>query len=110
MTTPFQTASKKRSKRRLCGVPYQECHGDLSQLSPGMSGLRSHASPEDAFECHRAWLIRQGYRPVGSREFASPDDGRIVVLTKRRRFGAVLRGGKGGRHMPGLHLGGTIIG
>jgi hypothetical protein len=78
--------------------------------SPALSGIKSHATPEEAFACYRAWLLRQGYRQVGGREFLSPEDGVIVVLTRRSRFGAVLRGGKEERFMPELYLGGTIIG
>src|SRR5262245_54466301 len=104
-------ASRKRRKRRLCGVPPHECSGTASRHSPALpAGIKSHATPEEAFGCHRAWLLRQGYRQVGGRELQSPYDGRIVVLTKKRRFGAVLRGGKEERHMPALFLGGTIIG
>jgi hypothetical protein len=73
------------------------------------SAIRSHATPEEAFACYRAWLLRQGYRQLGGREFLSPE-GTIIVLTKRRRFGAVLRGGKEERFMPALFLGGTIVG
>jgi hypothetical protein len=103
-------AGTRRGKRRLCGVPSHECCGSAGKLSPGLtSGLKSHATPEDAFQCHRAWLLRQGYRQVGGREFEAPDTGRVVVLTKRRRFGAVLRGGKEGRFMPGHFLGGCVI-
>jgi hypothetical protein len=95
----------------LCGVPPHECRGDAHTLAPGLSGgLKSHATPEQAFECHRAWLLRQGFRQVGSREFERPEQDGIVVLTRKRRFGALLRGGKEGRSMPGLFLGGTIIG
>ncbi|MCC6421405.1 MAG: hypothetical protein IT429_24480 [Gemmataceae bacterium] len=100
----------RKTRRRLCGVPPHECRGALIQLSPGLtSGLKSHATPEEAFGCYRAWLLRLGYRQVGSREFESPADGRIILLTRKRRFGAVLRGGKEGRHMPGQFPGGTIV-
>ena|SRR5262249_12411861 len=109
-TTLSHAARGMRGKRRLCGVPPQECCGIVGGLSPGLAGLKSHATPEDAFQCHRAWLLRQGYRQIGGREFVSPTDGRIIVLTRRRRFGAVLRGGKESRFMPGSFLGGTIIG
>jgi hypothetical protein len=94
-------AGKKQWKRRLCGVPSPECCGTLAKLSPGLpSGLKSRATPEEAFACHRGWLPRQDYRQVGGREFESPRDARVIVLTKRQCFGAVLRAGKEGRHMP----------
>lgn len=108
--TGFSPASRKTRKRRLCGLPAQECRGDAVRLSPGLPALRSHATPEEAFECYRAYLLRQGYRQVGGREFESPGGGRVVVLTKRSRFGARLRGGKEGRHMPTQLLGGAVVG
>jgi hypothetical protein len=111
MSLASHAASRKRIKRRLCGVPFEECQGEAVKLSPGLSsGLKCHATPEDAFECHRVWLLRQGYKQVGGREFESPHNGRIVVLTKKRRFGAILRGGKEGRHMLSHFLGGCLIG
>ena len=111
MSLASHAASRKRTKRRLCGVPFEECQGEAGKLSPGLSsGLKCHATPQDAFECHRAWLLRQGYKQVGGREFESPYTGCIAVLTKKSRFGAVLRGGKEGRHMPGHFLGGCLIG
>ncbi|HKI30858.1 MAG TPA: hypothetical protein VKA46_03220 [Gemmataceae bacterium] len=108
-TTGYGTAGRKARKRRLCGLPAQECRGDAGGLSPGLSGLKSHATAEEAFECYRAWLLRQGYRQVGGREFEAPRAGRIVVLTKKSRFGALLRGGKEGRHMPAQFPGGAIV-
>jgi len=111
VSSASHAASKKRVKRRLCGVPFQECRGEAGKLSPGLSsGLKSHVTPQEAFECHRAWLLRQGYKQVGSREFESPHDGCIFVLTKKGRIGAMLRGGKEGRHMPSHFLGGCLIG
>jgi hypothetical protein len=109
-TTGYVSAGRKSRKRRLCGVPVHECRGDAGGLSPGLSGLKSHATAEEAFECYRAWLLRQGYRQIGSREFVPPGIGGIVVLTRKSRFGALLRGGKEGRHMPALFAGGAIVG
>ena len=105
-----RAVSRKRRKRRLCGVPSPECSGAAMRHSPALpADLKSHATPEEAFACHRAWLLRQGYRQIGGREFLSPE-GTVRVLTRKRRFGAVLRGGKEERLMPSLYLGGTIIG
>jgi hypothetical protein len=109
-TTTARGAGGKRGKRRLCGVPAHECCGSRATLAPGLSELKSHATPEQAFECYRAWLLRQGYRQIGSREFETPGQDGIVMLTRKSRFGAMLRGGKEGRYMSDLFLGGTIIG
>ncbi len=107
-TTAGAHATGRKSKRRLCGVPVEECRGILLRVSKALHGVKSHSTPQEAFACYRSWLLRTGYRQVGSREFESPE-GRIVVLTRKRRFGAVLRAGKEGRHMPGHFTGGLIV-
>ena len=80
----------------FCGVPTHHCTGSDAVLS---SHLRKeqpkiHHSTESAFKCHAKWLLSQGYERRGSREFAEPNGGYIVVLTKKSRFGGVLRAGK----------------
>lgn len=56
---------------------------------------KGHAAPSEAFACHSAWLVSQGFRKIGGREFETPE-GTIRVLTKRSKFGARVRGGKTG--------------
>lgn len=51
-------------------------------------------SHEEAFKAHRAYLIRQGFKPIGSKELIDPVDGRVLVLTRPGKFGRRLRGGK----------------
>jgi len=76
--------------------------------------LKAHNSAPEAFKCHARYLIKVlGYEQVGSREFRPPDGGPILVLTKKCRFGGVLRKGKGSgeggnRVMPRRRLGGFI--
>lgn len=65
-------------------------------MVPGTAATRTHASHEAAFTCHSNHLLKTGYTKVDSRAFAPPDGGPIRVLTKRSRFGAVLRNGKEG--------------
>ena len=81
-----------------CGVDPTYCSGGSLPVN---AMLRSHIkkyhnSPEEAFKCCAADLVRQGYTKIGARDFAAPDGGPIRVLTKRSRFGGVLRGGKRG--------------
>lgn len=100
----------KRPHKYSCGVPQEYCIGGLAQVSSGLkkSG-KTHGSPKEAFGCYAKWLLRQGYKQVGPREFCK-DDGPILVLTKKSRFGARLRGGKGDRQMPSCQAtGGHII-
>lgn len=101
-------ARRKRHKKYLCGVPQAQCCGSQSTTAGCLKGTKSHSSTIEAFKCYANYLIRDGYKQVGPREFCK-DDGPIIVLTKKIRFGAVLRGGKGERHMAKDFHGGTII-
>lgn len=80
----------------LCGVPEQHCVG--GKLGPTQSFYRGskkcHASRVEAFRCYVRYLREQGYERVGPREFAAPNGGPVRVLTKKSRFGGLLRAGK----------------
>jgi len=84
-------------RRYTCGVPKEQCSGslDLTINIPSLSKV--HSSPKEAFACHARWLTRQGYKQIGSREFDLGDGSPVRVLTKKSRFGGVLRGGKRGQ-------------
>lgn len=100
-----------RRYRWLCQTPTGYCKGSKTIVAPAMAGRLSHASAEEAFRCYVAYLLSQGYKRVGSREFAPPDGGPVLVLTKKSRYGARLRGGKEGRVMAGGPFNdGVIIG
>lgn len=87
-------------KRFLCGTPNDSCVGAITQLNAGIrSRSKAHATREDAFKCYQKWLLSQGYKKVGGREFAPPegvDDGYITLLNKKSKFGAIMRQGKAG--------------
>lgn len=77
--------------------------------------IKCHSSPEEAFKCMAKHLVRDlGYTQIGPREFSPADHGPVRVLTKKSRFGGVLKAGKGGetgtskRVMPKQHTGGMI--
>jgi len=104
-----------------CGVPAVDCNGSSVTTSFGIRCVRTaHNSSTEAFKCRTRYLIKVlGYTkegptgPLGAREFCPPDGGPILVLTKKSRFGGVLRRGKGGeqgasRVMPYKGLGGMI--
>lgn len=94
--------------RYLCGTPKEQCSAGLVGANNGLSGnIKAHSTREEAFRCHVRHLLKQGYTRVGSREFASPNNGPVLVLAKKSHFGGVLRTGKkgegqhkGGRYMP----------
>ena len=93
-----------------CGVPKEHCNGAhiaMNARMGGPSGMKAHGSPEEAFRCKARYLKKVlGYKQIGGREFAPPDGGPVMVLTKKSRFGGVIRAGKGGdtgkptRYMP----------
>lgn len=93
----------------LCGVPADSCSGANTDVNARMEskggGRKLHSSHEEAFKCHARFLVAQGYAQVGSREFQL-EDGPILVLTKKSRFGGRMRPGKSGekgtsnRNMP----------
>jgi len=92
-----------------CQTPKKECTGGLTAVNNNLVGQGSprklHSSSEEAFQCYSSFLLRNGYTQVGSREFRQPDGG-ILMLSKRSRYGAVMRKGKsdtgkaGNRFMP----------
>ena len=83
-------------RKHLCGVPSNQCVGGNYPVNKGFHINKVHNSPEEAFKCHARYLMSQGYTQIGSREFRPSDGGPIQVLTKKSRFGAAVRRGKGG--------------
>ena len=85
----------------ICGVPAHHCTGGTLQTDQQLGTTKVHSSHEEAFRCYSRYLTRvKGYKRIGPREFAPPDGGPVLVLTKKSRFGAHLRKGKEGRLMP----------
>jgi hypothetical protein len=101
---------RKRPHKYICGVPDSYCIGSATNASNGLrKSHKMHGSPQQAFKCYARYLLGQGYTQVGPREFAAPNGGEIMVLTKKCRFGARCRGGKAERFMPTKMLGGHIV-
>lgn len=105
----------------ICGVHPDECLGFMpSRLSHALDGMwprkagkkvhtKVHRTHEEAYQCKKRYLVRQGYTPRRNREFKPPDGGPILVLDKKCRYGAELRKGKDGRLMPQQRHNGVII-
>jgi hypothetical protein len=87
---------RRKPATYACGVPAEKCSGSLCKLNNGMRPMQAHQSSESAFNCHKEFLLKQGYTIVDSRAFAPPNGGPIQVLTKKSRFGVRLRNGKEG--------------
>jgi hypothetical protein len=101
---------RKRHHKYVCGVPANNCTGAFTSASNGLKkSCKMHSSPQEAHKCYARYLLRQGYTQIGSREFAAPNGGPIIFLTKKSRFGARCRGGKAERFMPSNMVGGHII-
>lgn len=85
------------SRYVACGCPSEECNGAKVLLNNGWRGaMKAHTSSEEAFKCHSNWLLKQGFKQCGPREFENPVGGYIRVLSKKSHFGSPLRGGKVG--------------
>ena len=80
-------------RRHICGTPREACTGSPSTVDKDSVG--THATAEEAFACYRHHLLARGFIPVGPRELIDPADGYVRVLTKKIRFGASVRRGKG---------------
>lgn len=94
---------QRRPYEYLCGTPGVSCSGHISKLNHGLEGrgIRAHGSRSAAFACQRRYLLSQGYTQVGGHAFAAPDDGPILILTKKSHYGGKLRNGKEGtRNQP----------
>jgi hypothetical protein len=96
----------------LCGTPSEQCTGSLAKLNHALEGrgLRAHTSSASAFDCQRRYLIHVGYTQLDGTSFAAPNEGPILVLTKKSRYGGKLRNGKEGtRNQPLGKHGGFIF-
>lgn len=102
----------------FCGTPVQFCNGAVCTVNNGWrwsgdgnlkGGARLHNTSEEAFKCHAAYLVKQGYERVGQREFLRPG-GPVLMLPKKSHFGHRMRGGKSekqeaSRFVPRSHQG-----
>lgn len=79
----------------LCGTPKERCMGSNTNCNHGLqNSIKMHGTPEEAFNCYKRYLVKEGYTVVGSRALQAPNDGPIQILTKKSRFGAKMRNGK----------------
>lgn len=84
----------------LCQTPQDQCGGSHRAMNHGLENIkkRAHGSPSEAFRCHRRYLLAQGFTQVGGRDFSPPgNEGPVLVLTKKSRYGGKLRPGKTGQ-------------
>lgn len=80
-----------------CGVPHSHCTGSYVAANQGQNkGIYAHGSTQQAFACHKKYLLNQGFKQIGSKEFVDPESGYVRVLTRPGKFGGVMRGGKSG--------------
>lgn len=87
--------------KHTCGVPKELCNGGTVLTNKSLGGsIKAHGTSEEAFKCHKRYLLSQGYEQIGSRDFRPPDGGPILILSKKSKFGGKLRKGKADRWMP----------
>ena len=80
-----------------CQTPNEHCSAasaPVNNLYNKEKHRKLHSTTEEAFGCYEKYLLSQNFIKVGSREFKSPTDGTIHVLTKKSRYGAPFRYGK----------------
>lgn len=100
-----------KNRMYLCGVPEQHCVGGTFKVGTGYRGPRKgHSDRLAAFRCMVRYLKSQGYTQIGPREFAGPNGGPVRVLTKKSRYGGVLRYGKENNRFMHDNGTGTIVG
>lgn len=87
-------------RKFICGVPTKECCGADLMVNKALTVKKGHGTSEEAFKCYAKWLISQGYKQIGHREFQK-DNEPIIVLTKKSKFGGQLRYGKGDKGIKG---------
>ena len=63
-----------------------------------------HSSTKECFMCWKKYYLSLGYEQVGSREFATPNNGPIVFIAKQGKCGTPMRGGKSGDDKQGKRL------
>jgi hypothetical protein len=68
---------------------------------------KAHGNQKDAMRCYKQYLLRQGYKQVGQREFQK-DNNHVLFLPKVGSFGLPLKKGKEGRSMSKCGHGGIF--
>ena len=63
----------------LCNTPPDLCSGFAFAVKSGRF-QRSHVNAEQAVECYRTFLLSEGYRQVGTREFMPVGGGRRDIV------------------------------
>lgn len=101
-----QGAPKQGRYKFVCGTPREFCGGSNTNCNHGLgNSIKTHGSPEDAFNCYKRYLLKTGYTVNDARSFTSPE-GPVLILTKKSKFGAKLRNGKEAtRNMAPKHAG-----
>jgi hypothetical protein len=93
----------------ICGVPDEFCSGGKLITTQVLGHKKYHSDRNQAFKCMVKFLLDQGYKQIGNREFINPENGYVRVLTKKSRFGGALRSGKEKtRLMPNQFVNGMI--
>lgn len=83
-------------RKYKCAVPPSDCSGSLCMVTQGTGRtMKLHETPHEAFKCHVKYLLKQGYKQIGAKEFQL-GDGPVLVLNRPGKYGGVFRKGKTG--------------
>lgn len=86
-------SNKKRQVKFICSCPPKHCNG--SSAEPGE--YKTHPTQDEVKKCLGRYLVSvEGYTKLSKREFISPNNGPVLILSKKA---IRSKGGKGDRYM-----------
>lgn len=74
-----QATKGRRASKFACGTPTEHCNGHNTTDFTG----KYHDDRASVLACQRRYLLKQGCTQITSRSFALPNDGPILVLSKK---------------------------
>jgi hypothetical protein len=90
--------NKSRGVRYICTVPKEHCSGKLNkdESSKRLKCCTTHSSSREVKRCKAAYLRKQGFIQIGSKEFINPENGYVRVISNKA---SRSKPGKGDRYM-----------
>jgi hypothetical protein len=77
-------------KGYLCNTPVNDCTGSLNKNG---GNHKIHTSRTEARQCYVRWLTKkQGYTRLKGTQFAPPDGGPVLLVTKQSKYGLRMKG------------------
>ena len=77
------------AKMYVCNTPFNDCTGGNNK-NGGKRKL--HSSRAEAFRCYTRWLKSQGYTQLKPTQYAPPDGGPVLLISKPSKYGLRMKG------------------